>query len=485
MKKSFPILLFLLCFATMGLFAQSEVTSPMPGSELPAGVTTFSASPNCASTQPVQEWLVSDPTILDNDGNPVIVGSSTSPSIDLSALGFTSGEALEVNAVCYDLARAQTLVDDLYNNTYLFTPCCTIVQTFGGIDACGPLMAAGIQSGSDIQNLDDIITLLNALGSGGGDLSVDSFQIKVDDANLVIVNDLPSACGGGSPINYTISATANYTIECVDAPEIPDNLVAVPYSGNCVRIGWTVEPDATRYRFRFRPIGGSWMEGLTQSDENFKYLNGLTPNTTYEYQEKTQFADFNSVWSCTRTFTTTADICDKPEGLTHMDMGGGSVTFSWGADADDVKYRFRHKIIGTSGWIENSNVLTNSYTLNLTPGATYKYYLKTRCSGGWTQWTSKGTVTPVGSFTDGSAGTSNLFVQDGDVKLFPNPATNMLNFATDVEFTDYQISNIAGQRMATAPINDTTIDVSNLQTGVYFITFIQEGNVVTKRFVKQ
>jgi len=74
------------------------------------------------------------------------------------------------------------------------------------------------------------------------------------------------------------------------------------------------------------------------------------------------------------------------------------------------------------------------------------------------------------------------------LSIYPNPATTFLNFQTknDIAIDSISITDISGKQIfkSTNTI-DYSIDVSNLSSGVYFVTFKADNNSVTKKFIKQ
>lgn len=81
------------------------------------------------------------------------------------------------------------------------------------------------------------------------------------------------------------------------------------------------------------------------------------------------------------------------------------------------------------------------------------------------------------------------FVADKSViNIYPNPASDFLRFDSS-DFTDIseiQIIDVAGKVIMTrSDINNKSIDVSNLQAGVYFAKFKTRNQFITKKFIKK
>ena len=110
------------------------------------------------------------------------------------------------------------------------------------------------------------------------------------------------------------------------------------------------------------------------------------------------------------------------------------------------------------------------------------------------QVTHKGTLTgssQVFSLIANGGGTGlGLNARDYDTSIFiyPNPASTVLHFdlKNDITISGITINDISGKEIykSSNSINNS-IDVSNLSSGVYFVTFKSDNNSVTKKFVKE
>lgn len=69
------------------------------------------------------------------------------------------------------------------------------------------------------------------------------------------------------------------------------------------------------------------------------------------------------------------------------------------------------------------------------------------------------------------------------VKVFPNPANDVLNIQADGEVSNITITSLEGKVVKTT--TDTTIDVSTLNAGVYIYSVVVNGEVKTGNFVKK
>ncbi|MDN3677286.1 T9SS type A sorting domain-containing protein [Flavobacterium paronense] len=74
-----------------------------------------------------------------------------------------------------------------------------------------------------------------------------------------------------------------------------------------------------------------------------------------------------------------------------------------------------------------------------------------------------------------------------NVKLYPNPATNVLNIESAMSIEKVSVYNLLGQEVISqSPKSElVTLDVASLQVGVYVVKTSINGNVSSTRFIKQ
>ena len=73
------------------------------------------------------------------------------------------------------------------------------------------------------------------------------------------------------------------------------------------------------------------------------------------------------------------------------------------------------------------------------------------------------------------------------IKLFPNPSSNILNIQSEYLPDSYNIISTLGQVLKTSEINSTsefTIDIKELKEGLYFIKLNKDNSSQTLSFVK-
>ncbi|MFK7832251.1 MAG: FG-GAP-like repeat-containing protein [Winogradskyella sp.] len=74
-----------------------------------------------------------------------------------------------------------------------------------------------------------------------------------------------------------------------------------------------------------------------------------------------------------------------------------------------------------------------------------------------------------------------------DVSIYPNPVGNELNIKTQTNVVDKiaTIFDINGKRVLNMKLTNTTIDVSSLTSGIYFLRLESEGKIMKRKFIKK
>lgn len=87
--------------------------------------------------------------------------------------------------------------------------------------------------------------------------------------------------------------------------------------------------------------------------------------------------------------------------------------------------------------------------------------------------------------TFGAPLATNQF-ETSKVRMYPNPASNRLTIEAKSSIEKVSIYNVLGQQMLTKnpKSQSTTLDISNLQNGVYVVTTTIDGKVASTRIVK-
>jgi Secretion system C-terminal sorting domain len=102
------------------------------------------------------------------------------------------------------------------------------------------------------------------------------------------------------------------------------------------------------------------------------------------------------------------------------------------------------------------------------------------------QFWDLGTIT---AFTNGNCAVlgTDVFDEVIDFKIYPNPASNILNIDNQIAISSFKIFNTLGSLILEKnSFLEKNINISNLNNGVYFIEVVDiDNNKSVKRFVKQ
>lgn len=94
----------------------------------------------------------------------------------------------------------------------------------------------------------------------------------------------------------------------------------------------------------------------------------------------------------------------------------------------------------------------------------------------------------VDNFVIESASLGNQEFTSNTINIYPNPSRQQLNYtiSNDTVISGITIHDVTGKEIyKSANAVNNSIDVSNLSSGVYFVTFKSDNNSVTKKFIKE
>lgn len=81
-------------------------------------------------------------------------------------------------------------------------------------------------------------------------------------------------------------------------------------------------------------------------------------------------------------------------------------------------------------------------------------------------------------------GTGIAEIENNDVKVFPNPANNVINVNATSNISNVEVFTITGQKVGDFTANSTkaTISTANLTTGLYLMRIHTDNGVINKKF---
>ncbi len=192
----------------------------------------------------------------------------------------------------------------------------------------------------------------------------------------------------GNPLLGPWSPASTFsTSACPVICDVPTNL----NSGNIAAYGadlmWTNAnaPGAT-YQLRYRMLGSAAWTLISNVSSPYS-VSGLTCNTAFEWQVRTQCLDAGiiiySSWSLLNNFTTGAcpTACPVPTNLTASNLGLQSADLGWVATATPpTTYQLRYRALGTTAWILVNTPASPYQLTGLGCKTTYEWQVRTNCT---------------------------------------------------------------------------------------------------------
>lgn len=83
-----------------------------------------------------------------------------------------------------------------------------------------------------------------------------------------------------------------------------------------------------------------------------------------------------------------------------------------------------------------------------------------------------------------SVGIENIFIME-EVNIYPNPAKDLVHINTSSDVEKIQLIGISGQQIFEQNTfgNQTSINVAEIETGIYFVRIFSPSKVITRKLV--
>ncbi len=245
--------------------------------------------------------------------------------------------------------------------------------------------------------------------------------------------------------------------------------------------------DYFTYRFDFN---NNWGSSSNTEDVDAKKIAGLQLYINYG---AFSVVDQDSVWLESVTITQPSSEATAPLRPSHLsgEIHSASIQIAWQDNSDDetafVLYRSEEKNSGYQIIKEDLTAETTEYTDNsITTGIDYYYKVLAKNGIGDSDFSNVSVLE--------EAVVANLFDDSlvRNIKIFPNPATNQVT----VEWIDngnqltegtIEFINCLGQSIIQSSMfknKELTLDLSQLNTGIYFIVLSSRGELITKKMIR-
>ncbi len=301
----------------------------------------------------------------------------------------------------------------------------------------------------------------------------------------------PTAPGPCNDINY--GEIEDYCINILQGTvpcESPENLSSNTITENTATLQWNASAIGESYNVRYKAVAGTtWTTDNTSGTS--LAIAGLTECTDYEFQVESVCAGGElSGYTDSHEFLTTC-VCVAPTGLDTMNVQTNSAVVVWDAVTNAEDYSLRYKLLSAADW-NNLTINATSLSLsNLAECSNYEYQVRSNCPNSESEYSGSAffNTACATSVNDLDAGIQQLAV-------LPNPfndqfaATFNLDEATDVNVVLYSPT---GQQINTYNFNNLGAgthrvelkELSNLSTGVYFVTFNTNLGTTVRKVIKQ
>lgn len=321
-----------------------------------------------------------------------------------------------------------------------------------------------------------------------------------------------SFCPSGTPSAW--SAIANATTITATGCSLPPVVTASTVTGTSATITWPAVSGAAWYEFQYKQTSsGTWINGGTLgSTVTSKILSGLVSGTQYDFQARTFCpGGAASAWSSTLQFTTTgASGCETAPTLTASTVTGMTATITWPTVSGAAWFEFRYKQTSSGTWITAGTLVGSATSKQLTgllQNTQYDFQARTYCSGGTTGsgWGSTLQFTTTGAASiaviDGnqenqadqvSSSEKDVNLQSSlpEVKMYPNPTSNLIHVETQLESANstliVKVLDMSGRLVALTSkasvegMNSLELSLIDLSNGMYTIELFNDAQLLNR-----
>ena len=339
---------------------------------------------------------------------------------------------------------------------------------------------AGINQGALTFGNNQKFTLTH-LGDGMYKIIANHSSMSMD------VNNFNKA-NGARVEQYPYNATTNQQFILVDAGSGFYKIVA-RHSGRIVEVagastasGAIVQQwdnnNQTCGQWKLVPATSSQTSVLIQA-EDYSAMNGIQVEATTDtgggsnvgYTETGDWLAYNSI-----NFPTTGSY------LIEYRVASGVTGGRLSADLNAGTIQLGNvDVPNTGGW---QNWQTVSQTVNVNAG-TYNFGVYIQNTGMNINWIK---ITKAGAGASAKMASVETLEEEpetAEFNIYPSPAESTLFVTTTVSGEKVSILDQTGTQVSQQKINNNSLDVSRLRTGIYFVVFDQNGKKVIKRFIKK
>jgi len=176
--------------------------------------------------------------------------------------------------------------------------------------------------------------------------------------------------------------------------------------------------------------------------------------------------------------------CGIPSGIYTNNITTSKATIHWNEIATADQYQIWYRESGSLTWLKKSSILNIKTIKSLFPETNYEYKIRAKCNAvDFSEFSS------IENFTTLPLKIGEL--ADIKIVVYPNPTSNILfiELLDMMEDPVIEIYDIGGKEITNFKITENegniSIDISNLQMGVYLIKVSGDGQFYSAKFTHQ
>ncbi len=280
-------------------------------------------------------------------------------------------------------------------------------------------------------------------------------------------------CGSGNLSPWTTISFTTLVTPCA----VPTGLTAANTTDNSSDLSWNIQ-GGNSFEYLVDQTATAPAAAGTPTTATSYHASALSPSTTYYLHVRTDCGSGNfSNWT-TILFTTLATPCTAPSGLSAANIAGHSADLIWNTQTGST---FEYVLNQTAANPTGSGTATpnNAFAATALNGSTtYYFHVRTNCgNGNFSTWTTI-------SFT--TASTVGLEEQEAiNFNVYPNPTNGLVTISGQTQ-GNITLKNMNGQELMTIDLEQaSSFDISNLESGLYFVVYTNGNKSSLIKLIKQ
>jgi hypothetical protein len=280
-------------------------------------------------------------------------------------------------------------------------------------------------------------------------------------------------CGSGNLSPWTTISFTTLVTPC----DAPTGLTAANTTDNSSDLSWDAQ-GSNSFEYVVDEIATDPATAGTATTGITFHATSLTSATTYYLHVRTDCGSGNfSNWT-TISFTTLVAPCAAPAGLTASNISGHAADLIWNTQAGST---FEYVVDQTATDPTGSGTATpnNAFAATTLAGSTtYFFHVRTNCgNGNFSNWTTI-------SFT--TLSTAGIEEQETiSLSAYPNPTSGLVTISGQTTGI-VTLTNLKGQQLMTIDLEQTSsFDISDLESGLYFVVYTNGNQNALIKVIKE